>query len=429
MADRTTSQGITVIQSGDPATAIAQGMPTADSVDAAIARGYADSVAAITDALPVTDGQPAWGIVDDAGTALDVWRRDGGLCPIPLAAVTNQLGAQGITADVVTEGPALWGVLDPAGKALDVIMADGTLAPTITAGLSSTLGLARIQTTQATMSIGTSLTAGANASSSAKAYPAQLSALTGQPFINNGWAGRNSFVIPSAWGALPFLTTAAATIPTSGPVSLTLSWEYGGARQAIIAGILGNLDRVDATHATFTPTTPPSAPVAIPAGTPVTVQPWVDYSDRIFLLECSRNDDPTLDPAVTATHMRQLIQVITRRTMCPRVLIMGEPIGNASLDNTTTISQRQARNAFLRNAFPDYYVPAFEWLLTNDCATYLGITWTSQDLTDIGQGRLPTQLRTNTTTSAVDVLHPNDKGYQAIAYQLQLAMRARGWII
>lgn len=38
MADYTTSQGIEVIQSGDPGTAINQGMPTADSVDASIAR-------------------------------------------------------------------------------------------------------------------------------------------------------------------------------------------------------------------------------------------------------------------------------------------------------------------------------------------------------------------------------------------------------
>ena len=45
---RTTGQGITVIESGAPASAISLGMPTADSVDAAIAR-----VAAVAEAAQV----------------------------------------------------------------------------------------------------------------------------------------------------------------------------------------------------------------------------------------------------------------------------------------------------------------------------------------------------------------------------------------
>lgn len=66
---RTTGQGLTVIEGGDPSTAIGQGMPTADSVDAAIAR-LSDAPAKAQQALTTaqeTAAQLAAVVAGDAG--------------------------------------------------------------------------------------------------------------------------------------------------------------------------------------------------------------------------------------------------------------------------------------------------------------------------------------------------------------------------
>ena len=108
------------------------------------------------------------------------------------------------------------------------------------------------------------------------------------------------------------------------------------------------------------------------------------------------------------------------RVQQPRYLIMGEPM--ATTDSASNKAARQARNAAIKAAFPEAYVPAFEWLMTDECAAYLGITWTSTDLADIAAGVTPTQLR-------ADTLHPNTSGAQAVARRLYLSMEEKGWIL
>lgn len=402
----------------ESAAALAE-RPTIEVMQTAIEQSSNLMKKSETDLVP-SDVVPAWGIQGADDTVIDVLNNDGTLTPNAYRKVQREL-----------EGSAAWGILGTDDTTIDLFNSDGTLTTTpmnnILSVVNSSNGFDRITTSQETAHIGTSLTAGANATAG-NDYPSQLSLMTGYPKQNHGWSGRNSFVFAAAWGAQPLLTTASFDIPTSGVVRVNLNVEYGGAQKAIISGIKGSLARVTPLVADFTPDVYPSSPISLPARTPIQIIHKIDISDKILIMECSRNNDPFLPHGVVISHIKLLVQALTKRTLCPRVLIMGEPIGGSNPDYPAAVSRRVERNQAIQAAFPEWYVPAFEWLLTQACADYLGITWTANDLQDISENRLPRQLRINTSTQALDILHPNDLGYKAIAYQLKTAMEQRGWI-
>ena len=324
------------------------------------------------------------------------------------------------------ESDSLFGLVGSDSTLLPIIDADVSLSTKILDAtlpkISSRLGTSVVTPDLKTINIGTSLTAGVNGTS----YPTQLSTLFGVLVDNNGWSGRNSYVIDSAWGGLPFLSKAVFTIPTSGSVSIELSWEYGGGANATISGVTGSLTRVDATHATFTPTTYPTAPINVPVGSQIRTVPTKTADDKILILECSRNDLDTLSVGATISHMKDIVSMVTKRSLTKKYLVMGEPMG--TLDTDVSISRRKARNSAIQASFLDSYVPAFEWLLTDECADYLGVTLSNQDRTDISRGIVPSTYRSK-DAGGFDVLHPNALGNKAIAYQLYLAMKDRGWTL
>lgn len=360
----------------------------------------------------------AWGITGTSGRGIDILNADGSLCEAPLKPIRT-LG----------ENLAAWGIQGTNGAVVDVIMNDGSLSDTVLNAIipriTSQIGLDRVTAALKVLNVGTSLTAGVNGTP----YPTQLKNVFGLDTYNNGWAGRNSHVLASSWGYLPFLLKNPVTIPTSGSVTIETTWEYGGGVNNVfeISGIQGYLVRVTGTSQTFTPIVYPTNPIPVAAGAQVRrVTPTTDHSDKIVIIEMSRNDPVTMSFGATISHIEDVIDAITKRSLTRKVLLMGEPMSTA--DPANDIAIRVNRNKALAQAFPGSYVDAFEWLQTDACASYLGVTWTDQDRLNISRGHLPQTLLVK-DAGGYDVLHPNGLGNKAIAYRLYSAMQERGWVL
>lgn len=356
------------------------------------------------------DTSYAFGIVDRDGRGLPLFRRDGGLAPIPLARAADDL--RPLLTPASSDGTPIWGVLDRTGRSLGVLMPDGSLAPVVLAAVRRQLAGPEVPVTEA-LCIGTSLTAIGVPNS----YPDRLAAL-GVPTLNKGWAGRNSFSIASTWGAIPVPLPAAVTIPAAGSVLLgSLPWEVTLApRPARLAGVDGTLTVASGSYS-FTRSRP-GTETSVPAVSPLLITDELP-TDRILIVEASRNNPVSQPSHVVIGHLQALINRYARAQR-PRVLIMGEPM--ATTDSAADKAARQARNAALRAAFPASYIDAFEWLLTDAAATAAGVTLTTQDRADIAAGVTPASLRS-------DTLHLNTAGATAVARYLYDAMTAKGWTI
>ena len=323
------------------------------------------------------------------------------------------------TRQVWDDGAAAWGLIDEDDYTLDVFMPNGTLAPTVAARIADQLGVTPLTTVRDVLMAGTSLTAGVAGQTP---IAAALASTTGLTVDNRGWAGRASHALAARWGAVPFLTTTAVTIPAGiTPVTIPVNVEPDyPATPARIAGIDGTATRATATSVTFTRST---AGVTTPA--PANTELWYTaqaegWTARTVIIEASRNDPVSLPIGVTIWRIRAMIHAITRRQATPRVLVTGEPL--AANDTPTDRETRRARRAAIAAAFPAEYVPAWEYLATRQALTDAGITPTSQDLTDVAAGITPQSLR-------VDELHPNTAGNTRVAAQLAAAMTARGWTL
>ena len=290
----------------------------------------------------------AFGIFDRNDLGLPLFRRDGGLAPIPLARAADDL--RPLLTPVNSDGAPIWGVLDRDGRSLGVLMPDGSLAPVVLAAVRRQLAGPGVPTLAA-LCIGTSLTAIGVPTS----YPDRLAAL-GVPTLNKGWAGRNSYSIASTWGAIPVPLPAPVTIPAAGSVLLgSLPWEVTLApRPARLAGVDGTLTVASGSYS-FTRSRP-GAETSVPAGSPLLITDELP-TDRILILEASRNNAVSQPSHVVVGHLQALINRYARAQR-PRALVMGEPM--ATTDSAADKASRQARNAALRAAFPASYIDAFE---------------------------------------------------------------------
>ncbi|PZF11780.1 hypothetical protein DEI98_06575 [Curtobacterium sp. MCLR17_034] len=80
-----------------------------------------------------------------------------------------------------------------------------------------------------------------------------------------------------------------------------------------------------------------------------------------------------------------------------------------------------ATNYAYNEAFPEQYRDIGAWLRTPAAATAAGITFTTDDQTDIAAGLTPRSLR-------VDDVHPNAAGRKAIAAYILGEIRKMGWV-
>ncbi len=357
------------------------------------------------------DAPYAFGIFDRNDRGLPLFRRDGGLAPIPLARAADDL--RPLLTPVNSDGTPIWGVLDRTGRSLGVLMPDGSLAPVVLDAVRRQLAGPEVPVTEA-LCIGTSLTAIGVPNS----YPDRLAAL-GVPTLNKGWAGRNSYSIASTWGAIPVPLPAPVTIPAAGSALLgSLPWEVTvtqAPRPARLAGVDGTLTVASGSYS-FTRSRP-GAETSVPGGSPLLITDELP-TDRILILEASRNNPVSQPSHVVIGHLQALINRYARAQR-PRVLVMGEPM--ATTDSADDKAARQARNAALAAAFPAAYVDVFAWLLTDEAAATAGVTLTAQDRADIAAGVTPGSYR-------ADTLHMNATGNTLIAQRIYDTMTAKGWL-
>ena len=311
-------------------------------------------------------------------------------------------------------GQVAFAVSDPNLLAVQVSRIDGSAPLTVAA-----IALKPI------VCIGDSLTAGAGGTP----YPTQLAALTGRTVVNLGIGGQQGYQIAGRMGAigipvavssnkivlganvvttingtavqscvattsfqatnLQLLSTSADILTrsatgTCGSVhgTLTRSAAYG-------AGSGGVYDATATESYSFTPDAGAALPANCPAGTTFVADYAYEDSTHVFWPFRNNFADPNYLQVLAAMHAR----VPHRRTVLLPVtngLFTNEYLGQYSWLNIFAIENAEA------NAYPSRFLN-IRRLLIDTALTTLGLTPTTQDLSDIANDTAPTQLHSDQT--------------------------------
>lgn len=243
---------------------------------------------------------------------------------------------------------------------------------------------------------------------------------------NGGQGGEGIRQIAARHGAVPALmTVVGGVIPASGAVTVTTNAYFpasnGRSTNGTLSGVPGVYARsADGLSATFTRTTPGAATPS-QANSKFTPLFGSTMRDRHIIFLAGRNSFLYgADPIETIQCMRQMIDYLTPRVK--RVMIFEIPPKNTEVIGSTDRKALDAINTLLKTSFPEYFVDMASWLRTPSAATAAGITFTQQDLTDIGNGVTPTSFTS-------DGLHFSQPCGTAIAYRTQQEAIKRGWIV
>lgn len=261
---------------------------------------------------------------------------------------------------------------------------------------------------------GDSLTAGG--------WPTTLAALCGLPVYNGGWSGQGYSQISARQGGVPArLTVAGNAIPALGSVGITSVLNNplsdGGARQGVLAGVSGMLSMASGTL-TFTRSVAGEV-VSCPAKTYFFPSDGVSNTDRHITIWCGRNSFKDIPPALIVASINSMVHYLTPRVK--RVIVMSIPPWVGEELGTSMRSKLDACNQAIQAAFPEYWLDISAWLRTVDAATASGITFTTDDMTDIANGLTPRSLRS-------DAGHPNAAGHVAIGKRVYQESQIRGWM-
>jgi lysophospholipase L1-like esterase len=256
-------------------------------------------------------------------------------------------------------------------------------------------------------------------------WPSKLATALGRSVYNGGIGGQGVRQIAARQGGIPaLLTVSGGSIPASGGVSVTSNAYFpasnGGSVLGTLAGVPGTYSRnADGTVQTFTRAADGEAVPA--AGTQVfTPSDGVTFRDRTCVFWLGRNSFKF------GADQNQIIQCIRAMAdyLSPRVkrfLVMEIPPSTDEINGSADRVTLNAANDLLRQAFPDRFVDVASWLRTSAAATAAGITFTSEDNTDIANGVTPASFRS-------DALHFSQAGGDAIRARIILEATNRGWI-
>jgi|GEM_PF-3190341 len=294
---------------------------------------------------------------------------------------------------------------------------------------------------------GDSLTQGAGLSNSANAYPAILAATLGVTAANDGIGGQNVQQITARANADPaLLTVTGNSIPSSGSVAVTACTQTstGAALQPLagptantvvsrtgtLAGVHGTLaDANDTGHTTTFAPDAGSATTPCPAGTPFVFDTPLPLRDATWSIMMGRNNLPNgaSQSTVVSTITAAVASTITAQKAHSKRFVVLAVLPFADRDSITggsstgwDRSNLLAVNAALQAAYPNSFIDLMAYLQSNQAAVDAGITYTSQDLTDISNGLTPTSFRS-------DVGHLNDIGYPLVGRYVANFMRSKGW--
>ncbi|KSU52908.1 hypothetical protein [Microbacterium enclense] len=245
--------------------------------------------------------------------------------------------------------------------------------------------------------------------------------------LSIGKGGQTSPQIAARQGGVPaMLTVAGGKIPASGSVGVTPdanlfymnaatgTWSQAGT----LAGVPGTLLLTKTSGGVYTYTftrTTAGAEVATPAPTPF--RTGFDWRDRIMTVCIGRNDFKTSTPQQIVDRIRAIIE--WNRSDPSQHIVLSIPPSNAETPGSADRALLDAANAAIKAAFPRQWVDWAGYLTSALTLQQAGITPTSQDTTDIGNGIVPTSFRG-------DALHYNAVAYDVINALVLAEFAARG---
>lgn len=290
--------------------------------------------------------------------------------------------------------------------------------------------------------IGDSIAFGTGTTNAAtKGPPAILAGLLGSSWTvtAEGIPSQRCYNIASRVGAIATTCSVASNqIPASGAVAVTilsqlpdptegltypagagpLAFKPSSSLPCSIAGIAGTLNTDSGAAYSFTRTVAGSI-TACPPGTNIIIDQQ-GKDDYMYVVEGGRNS------------YTQTARVRANMAACFNSMLAYDRRGifhgttkqrNGAEDTGSTASNAiDANNAYWAALFPNNFIDIQAQLMANGL-TLVGLTPTSQDTTDIAAGRIPQSLM------AVDNLHPNDYGSQAIGILDYNFAVSKGWTL
>jgi hypothetical protein len=187
-----------------------------------------------------------------------------------------------------------------------------------------------------------------------------------------------------------------------------------------LAGIAGTMAKDASNNYTFTRTASGSI-VACPANTPFIPDPAVANRDRVAIIWAGEND-PYYSVPLATTQANILAMVAYVRPFVKHVIIMTVMPREGDTPGVAPYTGYIAINSWFPTvaATNGFNVLDIYTYLLNHGLTDAGITPTSQDLTDISNGIVPTSLR-------ADAVHPNDVCKGLIATQIENLINSLNW--
>lgn len=354
-----------------------------------------------------------------------------------IANIAGIQGVKGDTGDVATTDPRLMEKVDGADLIFSVLDSNGrrTELELDTAGEVPARVLnkwaSRMPATGEVLALpsddwahfGDSLTD--DAVTGPDAWVTKLAALTGKAHYNGGWYGEKAGPIAARQGGLPALVTVTAnSIPASGPVAITnivnspVTTSTTRSVPGTLAGVAGIIQEATAGNITFTRTTAGSV-TACPAGSRFTPDA-AEYRNRHLTVWAGRNDVYFTAPNLIVSAIKAQIDFLSPSVK--RALVLEIPPSSTEILGTGTRALVEERNDAIRAAFPSEWVAIAAFLRTEEAATAAGISFTTQDYTDISNGITPESFR-------FDTLHINAAACTAVAYKIRLEAQERGWLV
>ena len=256
------------------------------------------------------------------------------------------------------------------------------------------------------------------------AWVNKLSVLTGQSHYNGGWYQQTADQIAARQGGLPALVTVSGNVTaSSGATTITSIVNKpvlaSGTRyvHGTLAGIPGIIQEPTSGNVQFTPDASGAYP--IPANSVFIPTNGLNYRDRVATIWSGRNNVPlSTDPILVVAAIRSMIDYLSPNVK--RVMVM--EVVPAEFDDSTMRTYTATLNAAIKAAFPEFWLDIASWLRTTAAATAAGITFDTDDNTDIANGNTPGSFRSDST-------HLNATGCTAVAYRVHLEAQRRGWLV
>ena len=262
-----------------------------------------------------------------------------------------------------------------------------------------------------------------NAVTGVDAWVNKLSVLTGRNHFNGGWYQQTAAQISARQGGQPALVTVSGNVTASSgntvvtsiinkPVLASSTRTVPGT----LAGVSGVIRELTTGNVTFTPDI--SGVYPIPAKSVFTPTNGLTYRNRTVTIWSGRNDVTSSTPiTLVLASIRAAIDYLSPDVK--RVIVM--EVVPAQFDSADQKTYLAALNAAIKSAFPEYWLDIATYLRTPEAAAAAGITFTTQDNTDIANGLTPTSFRMDST-------HINAAGCTAVAARVYQEAQNRGWL-